>query len=88
MKDSIIVKVSDLRSAMQDIRRSGCDVVSLSILDSDVSDGETFPPCISLSACSSHDPSIWTDFEDVDAVPNEDELKKHSLNSVHMSSNL
>ena len=88
MKDSIIVKVSDLRSTIQDVRRSGCDVVSLSFLEPDEFDGEIIPASLSLSACKSAAPDEWFDFEEVEAVSNEDELVEQSLTAMHMSSNL
>lgn len=88
MKDSIIVNVSKLRSIVQYVRRSGCDVVSLSILESDDFDGETIPASISFSGCKSVSPDEWYDFDDVEAVPNESELEAKSLEAMHMSSNL
>ena len=87
MKNSIIVKVSDLRSMIQDIRRSGCDIVSLTINDTDNFDGDIIPPSISLSACRNSS-DVWIDFEEIEAIPNESELEKESLTAVHMSSNL
>lgn len=88
MKDSITVKVSELRSMIQDIRRSGCDLVSLTIHESDEFDGDIIPPSISFSACRSSSPDVWIDFEEVEAVPNESELDESSITAVHMSSNL
>ena len=88
MKDSIIVKVSELRSIIQDIRRSGCDLVALTINESDEYNGETLPPFISFSACKSFSPDEWVDFEEVEAVPNDDELYEKSFYATHISSNL
>lgn len=88
MKDSIIVKVSELRSMLQDIRRSGCELVSLTINEADEFDGDTIPPCISFSACKEYSPDEWIDFDVVEAVPNESELTEKSLTAMHMSSNL
>ena len=88
MRNSIIVKVTELRSMMQDIRRSDCDVVRLTINDVDEFDGDTIPACISLSACRASSPDKWIDFDDIDAVSNESELEDRSLTAMHMSSNL
>lgn len=88
MKDSIIVKVSELRSLIQDVRRSGCDIVSLTINESENCDGEIDPAYISFSACKAYVPDLWIDFDFVDAVPNETELQEKSDASPHMSDNL
>jgi len=88
MKDSIIVKVSELRSAIQDIRRSGCDIVSLTIYEQDDSDEDVLPARISLSACKAYEPDQWADFDDVDSVPNEAELQEKFDTGIHMSDNL
>ena len=52
MKDSIIVRVSELRSIIQDIRRSGSELVCLSINEGD----DELPPFLSFSACKEYDP--------------------------------
>lgn len=88
MKNSIIVNVSELRSIVQDIRRSGCDCVRLTINDADNFEGDVIPPCISFSACKTFSPEDWVDFDDIDAVSNEAELDEKSITAVHMSSNL
>lgn len=88
MKDTIIIKVSELRSLVQDIRRSGCDVVSLTINEADKFDDEVIPPSISFSACKEVSPDEWIDFEEIEAVSNESELNEKSLTAMHMSSNL
>lgn len=88
MKDTIIVKVSDLRSVIQDVRRSGCDTVSLSILEGEQEDGYTTPASISIEGCKSFEPDTWFDFDDVDAVPNENELIQKSVKAFHVSDNL
>lgn len=88
MKDSIIIKVSDLRSLVQDIRRSGCNVVSLTINEADKFDDDVIPPCISFTACNENSPDEWFDFEEIDAVSNESELNEKADTAVHMSSNL
>ena len=43
MSDSIFLRVSDLRTRIQELRRDGIEYVELSILDSDDDDGETIP---------------------------------------------
>lgn len=88
MKDSIIVNVSELRSMIQDIRRSGCELVSVSINEAEEFNGDVIPASISFSACKSYSPDEWIDFEDVEAVPNEVELSKKASDAMHMSSNL
>lgn len=84
MKDSIIVRVSELRSIIQDIRRSGSELVCLSINEGD----DELPPFLSFSACKEYDPDTWIDFDGLDAVPNEDELAEKECSSMHMSSEL
>ncbi len=88
MRNSIIVNVTELRSMLQDIRRSGCDCVSLTIDEADCADGDVFPTSISFSACKGYEPDKWIDFEPIDAVPNESELSEKSLTAFHISSNL
>lgn len=87
-RDSIIVSVSELRSLIQDIRRSGSDYVKISISEEDVIDGEPYPAELNFSACKSSAPDIWFDFESLEEVSNHDELDKKSLYGAHMSSNL
>lgn len=87
-KNSIIVKVSELRSKLQDIRRSGCELVCLTILDADESNGEPLPPCITFTACKEYNPDEWIDFEEVEAVSNENELTEKLLYGTVMGSNL
>lgn len=74
---------------LQDIRRSGCDVVSLTIneIDDEIED-DIIPASISFSACRKASPESWIDFDEVESVPNEAELAEKSLTAVHMSSNL
>lgn len=88
MKNSIIVNVSELRSMLQDIRRSGCEFVSLTIDESEKIGDTVLPSSISFSACKAYSPDEWIDFEEVEAVPNEAELYEKSLTAIHMSSNL
>lgn len=85
MADSIIVNVSELRSRLQDIRRSGMEYVELTICDSEEIQDDVLPPCIGFSGCKAVDPDTWVDFDDVDAVDNEAEFKKRSSAGVHMS---
>jgi hypothetical protein len=88
MDNSIIVSVSDLRSRIQDIRRSGMDFVELSIQPSEIDDGEFIPASLDFSASKSIDTSMWVDFEPIDALENEQKLKEISLTAIHMSDNL
>ncbi len=88
MKESIIVSVSELRSKLQDIRRSGCELVCVTIYDASESDGDTIPPCISFSACRQYAPDVWYDFEEVEAIPNEAEIFEKQYSGIEMSSNL
>lgn len=88
MAGSIIVKVSELRTRIQDIRRDGVDYVEISISDAEEFDGDILPASISFSGCKMQDDSTWIDYEDVDAVPNNEELLNKSAFGVHMSSNL
>ena len=82
--DSIIVSVSELRSRLQDIRRSGSENVRLSFLEAD----DDLPASISFSACKAHDTTVWADFDGVDALPNNEELEKEYLNGINISSHL
>lgn len=88
MGDSIIVRVSDLRAKIQDLRRDGMDYVEVSILEPDEFDGETIPACIQLSGCKVRDTHLWTDYDPVEALPKNEELLDNSLSGIHQSSNL
>ena len=89
MENSIIVSVSELRSRIQDVRRSGMDFVELTILPADKDDDdEIIPASLELSASKYSETSEWVDFEEIFALDNEEELKEQSLTSVHMSDNL
>lgn len=44
MRDSIIVSASELRSLIQDVRRTGKTYVEVTISDSFEDDGETYQP--------------------------------------------
>ena len=48
MRNSIIVSVSELRSLIQDVRRTGKTYVEVTISDSFEDDGETYPAELSL----------------------------------------
>lgn len=48
MRDSIIVSVSELRSLIQDVRRTGKNYVQVTISDSYEDDGEFYPAELSL----------------------------------------
>lgn len=82
--DSIIISVSELRSRLQDIRRSGSEYVRVSFLEAD----DDLPASICFAACKAHDTTTWTDFDDVDALPNNEELEKEYLDGIGISSNL
>lgn len=90
MRDSIIVSVSELRSLVQDVRRSGKEYVRLSILEPlDDEDGcEPVPAELSLSAFDPNDPDMCIDYENIYAPENESELSDKISLSAHMSSNL
>ena len=88
MAYSIIVKVSELRSRIQDIRRDGNEYVEISISDPDEIDGDALPACLNFSGCKASDPNTWVDYDEVEAVENEETLKASSLEAIHMSSNL
>ena len=89
MINEIIVNVSELRSAIQDVRRSGSDVVKIIIDEPDLSDKDDIVPAsVSFSSTKSHEPDTWIDYEPVFSVENESELEVKYLNGIHMSDNL
>ena len=51
MRDSIIVSVSQLRSIVQDVRRTGKEYVKVTISESFEDDGEIYPAELSLCTC-------------------------------------
>jgi len=86
MRDTIIVSISELRSLIQDARRTGKEYVKLSILDPlDDDDGESVPAELSICA---FDSSECIEFETIYAPENESELSDSLTDAVHMSSNL
>ncbi len=85
MRDSIIVSVSELRTLIQDVRRTGKQYVELTISDSEEFDGETYPAELTLCTCDS---SERIQFEPISAPDNEAELRESMLHAVRMSSNL
>ena len=86
MRNSIIVSISELRSLIQDARRTGKEYVKLSILDPlDDDDGEPVPAELSICA---FDSSECIEFETIYAPENESELSDSLIDTVHMSSNL
>lgn len=87
MRDSIIVSISELRSLVQDARRTGKKYVQLSILEPfyDPDDGESVPAELSLCA---FDSSECIEFDSIYAPENESELDEQITTAVHMSSNL
>lgn len=87
MRDSIIVSISELRSLVQDARRTGKQYVQLSILEplDDSDGGEPVPAELSLCA---FDSSECIEFENIYAPENESELNEQIATVVHISSNL
>jgi hypothetical protein len=86
MRNTIIVSISELRSLIQDARRTGKEYVKLSILDPlDDDDGEPVPAELSICA---FDSSECIEFETIYAPENESELSDSLIDTVHMSSNL
>ena len=86
MRNTIIVSISELRSLIQDARRTGKEYVKLSILDPlDDDDGEPVPAELSICA---FDSSECIEFETIYAPENESELSDSVIDTVHMSSNL
>ncbi len=86
MRNTIIVSISELRSLIQDARRTGKEYVKLSILDPlDDDDGEPVPAELSICA---FDSSECIEFETIYAPENESELSDSLIDAVHMSSNL
>lgn len=86
MRNSIIVDVSELRSLVQDVRRTGMKYVQLSILDPLDDDDDDIVPA-ELSLCA-FDSSECIEFENIYAPENESELSDSISHAVHMSSNL
>ena len=84
MADAVVVRVSELRSRLQDIRRDGMEYVVISLADAD----EDLPACINISACKSYDTQTWSDYEEVEAVPENEKLMEACLYGTHMSSNM
>ena len=87
MKDSIIVSISDLRSLVQDARRTGKKYVKLSIIEPLDDSDSGFPVPAELSLCA-FDSSECIEFDDIYAPENESELDEQLTTVVHMSSNL
>lgn len=85
MRDSIIVNVFELRSMLQDVRRTGKQYVEVTINDELEDDGTGSVPA-SISLCA-FDSSECIDFPEIDAVENEAELLA-SMPPIHKSSNL
>lgn len=85
MRNSIIVNVSELRSLVQDVRRTGKNYVKVTIDDSWEEDGETYPASLSFCTC---DPETCIEFDPIEAPTNESELDASMTLAVHMSSNL
>lgn len=85
---SIIVEVSKLRSVIQDIRRSGSDFVELTISPAFEEDGETYPKSLEFTAYKQSELDLLVEFEPLEVIENEKELKKETMFSARMSSNL
>ena len=86
MRNTIIVSISELRSLVQDARRTGKEYVKLSILDPLDDDG-CEPVPAELSICA-FDSSECIEFDNIYAPENESELSDSMINAIHMSSNL
>lgn len=85
MRNSIIVNVRELRSLVQDARRTGKEYVELSILDP-LDDGDECIPA-SLSICA-FDSSECIELDEIYAPENESELSDSMDHAIHMSSDL
>jgi hypothetical protein len=86
MKNSIIVDVSELRSLVQDVRRTGKQYVELSIVDPADDEEEPYPTELYARA---FDSSECIEFECICAPDNEAELSDVVVNSaLNFSSNL
>lgn len=88
MSDSIILKVSELRSCIQTLRRDGIEYVELSILEPDEYDGDIIPATLEISGCKFNNPDFWLDYEGLEAVENSKELEEKSFLCPHASGNL
>lgn len=85
MKDSIIIDVSELRSMLQDIRRTGKQYVKVMINEGLEDDGSgSVPASLLLQA---FDSSECIDFPEIYAPENESELLDN-MPLIHKSSNL
>lgn len=85
MRNSIIVSVAELRSLIQDVRRTGKTYVEVTISDSFEDDGETYPAELSLCTCDSEE---CIEFEPIYPPDNEAELSAAMDGAAHMSSDL
>ena len=88
MSDSIILKVSELRSCIQTLRRDGIEYVELSILEPEEFDGDTIPATLEISGCKFNNPDLWLDYEGLEAVENREELEEKSFLCPHASGSL
>lgn len=85
---NVIVNVSELRSLIQDIRRSGMDYVEVSISDEEEFDGDIIPASLNLIGYRKSNPDVSVAFEPLDAVEDASEIAEKLLHSTQMSSNL
>lgn len=81
----INVNVSELRSLIQDVRRTGKQYVEVTRSDSFEEDGETYPA--ELSLCT-YDPDECIEFDPIQSPSNAAELSAAMDEAIHMSSNL
>ena len=89
MANSVFLKVSDLRSCIQELRRDGIEYIQLSISDSDTDfDGDFSPACLEISGCKFNEPNFWFNYEELYSVENSKELEDLFLSSPHASNNL
>ncbi len=89
MADSVIVKVSELRSLLQDIRRDGMDYVRVSLIDEDdLIKDDVIPASVSLSACKHYKTTEWTVYDEIYATDNSKELENDYLTGLKASSGI
>jgi hypothetical protein len=85
MADTIIVRVSELRARIQDARRDGADYVQLTISDPDEFDGDIIPTSLSIRSCRVNNLAVWNEYDDIDAVIEENQLPQESNAVIHLA---
>lgn len=83
----IIVSISELKQLVQDMQRTGCDIVNLSISDPDVA---LDLPAELVAECghSNAPDDLWFELEPLYAVEHSDELQERRLLAPHGSFDL